>query len=780
MHADRSSAILIRGLVAIALVAVFVCTANLDRMSPPPPGWGVYAWFQRIAAVALAAAFVLAVAARTGAGPLDLALPAVLSAAGASLQAASAWTIPIAAAPGVPPGPATAPASIDPLVQGAATAALMLVLLVHEWHRRRAAAPAAPPRARLRAAVRSLAVDPASLLFGPVFQKEVRVAGRHRATYAARLLVPLILTGVVGAAYAGLTQDLRAYAGAQRLQRLQSLAPAMAMVMAWAQFGLLLFIAPVLTSSAICDERRARTLPALLTTPLTSAQIVGGKMAGRLAQVVILALVGAPLLLGIRVYGGLEARVIVATTAVTLSASLLAAALGLMFSIWHRRAAPAAIYAILSMVALTLVPVAIITAIAVRSPGPPASLSILLALSPPVAMGGITAAVFEGGGGGPGSILHLDTIWIASSALSLGLAVIVLLFSTLALRRVLRAEAAGAVTEGRPRRRRPAPPATSSADGPTADDDGTAPADATAVAGGRRRAGTAAHGSARRESTVGDRPVLWREIRQNAFGSRRFFYALAAVASIALAWLYWSHGFFQGNASYLHATVAIVVVLGLCAQASLACTGAISGERDARTWDVLLTTPLTPAEIVLGKFAGGLRRTWFAFAVLAFHCVLCLVIGAIHPLTVAHLFLITLGAATFLCGTGLLLSMLCRRGAAAAVVNIALGLALWFVVPIAVVLAGEMFGYGQGDTRWALDAAFTINPVAMAAAATADVSPPRPFSFPPLRYDMPGGTLGPMAFTARVCLGAFLGIAVGIGALPLAVARFRRAAGRAS
>jgi ABC-type transport system involved in multi-copper enzyme maturation permease subunit len=763
MHADRSSAFLIRGLVAIALVAVFICTANLDRMSPPPPGWGVYAWLQGIAAVALAAAFVLAIAARAGTGALDLLLPAALSVAGASLQAASAWAIPTAAAPGSRPGPATAPASIDPLVQGAATAALMAALLVHEWRRRRAAAPTAPLRARLRAALRSLTVDPASLLFGPVFQKEVRVAGRHRATYAARLLVPLILTGVVGAAYAGMTQDLRAYSGAQRLQRLQSLAPAMAMVMAWAQFGLLLFIAPVLTSSAICDERRARTLPALLTTPLTSAQIVGGKMAGRLVQVVILALVGAPLLLGIRVYGGLEARVIVATTAVTLSASLLGAALGLMFSIWHRRAAPAAIYAILSMVALTLVPVAIITAITVRSPGPPASLSILLALSPPIAMGGITAAVFEGGGGGPGSILHLDTIWVTSSALSLGLAALVVLFSTALLRRVLRAEAAGAMTEPRPRRRRSAArPAPS---------DG-----ATAVVAGPRRGGRGPRGG----GEVGDRPVLWREFRQSAFGSRRFFYALAAVASIALAWLYWSHGFFQGNASYLHATVAIVVVLGLCAQASLACTGAISGERDARTWDVLLTTPLTPAEIVLGKFAGGLRRTWFAFAVLAFHCALCLVIGAIHPLTVAHLFLIALGAATFLCGTGLLLSMLLRRGAAAAVVNMALGLALWFVLPIAVVLAGEMFDYRPGDTRWALDAAFTINPVAMAAAATAEVSPPRPSSFPPLRYDMPGGTLGPTAFTAHVCVGAFLGTAVGIGAVFIAIARFHRAAGRAS
>jgi ABC-type transport system involved in multi-copper enzyme maturation permease subunit len=255
---------------------------------------------------------------------------------------------------------------------------------------------------------------------------------------------------------------------------------------------------------------------------------------------------------------------------------------------------------------------------------------------------------------------------------------------------------------------------------------------------------------------------------------------MAAVASLALAWLYWSHGFFQGDASYVHSIVAIVVVLGLCVQASLACTGAVGGERDARTWDVLLTTPLTPAEIVLGKFAGGLRRAWFAFAVLAFHCGLCLLIGAIHPLTVAHLFLVALGTTAFLSGTGLLLSVICRRTTAAAVANMALGLTLWFVLPIAVVLAGELFDYRPGDTRNALNAVFTFNPVAMAAAASADVSPPRPFDFPRLQYAMAGGTLGPTAFTAHVGVGAFLGIVLGIGAAFLAVARLPRAAGRTS
>src|SRR5690606_27845069 len=117
----------------------------------------------------------------------------------------------------------------------------------------------------------------------------------------------------------------------------------------WFRYAALGLTAPLLTCGAICEERRARTLPALLTTPLSAAQIVFGKLSSRLVQLLILALLATPLLLAVRVFGGIDAEVIVAGMAVSISTVVLGAALGLAYSVRHRRAATAALLALFSV-----------------------------------------------------------------------------------------------------------------------------------------------------------------------------------------------------------------------------------------------------------------------------------------------------------------------------------------------------------------------------------------------------------------------------------------------
>jgi ABC-type transport system involved in multi-copper enzyme maturation permease subunit len=98
---------------------------------------------------------------------------------------------------------------------------------------------------------------------------------------------------------------------------------------------------------------------ALMTTPLNAAQIVFGKLTSRLVMLAILALLVAPLLLAIRVFGGLDGRVVIATTAISLSTAFLGAALGLMYSTWHKRASNAAVFGLLTLVLLQAAPSAI-------------------------------------------------------------------------------------------------------------------------------------------------------------------------------------------------------------------------------------------------------------------------------------------------------------------------------------------------------------------------------------------------------------------------------------
>jgi ABC-type transport system involved in multi-copper enzyme maturation permease subunit len=70
------------------------------------------------------------------------------------------------------------------------------------------------------------------------------------------------------------------------------------------QLGLIAFLAPTFTASAITQERDAQTYNILLTTPLSSAQIVFGSLLSRLFFVFMLLLAGLPIFLITMVYGG--------------------------------------------------------------------------------------------------------------------------------------------------------------------------------------------------------------------------------------------------------------------------------------------------------------------------------------------------------------------------------------------------------------------------------------------------------------------------------------------
>ncbi|MBC7834087.1 MAG: ABC transporter permease subunit, partial [Phycisphaerales bacterium] len=304
------------------------------------------------------------------------------------------------------------------------------------------AALAGTPRARPRVDWSNL--SPLRLFFGPVFQREVRSTGRRRWTYVLRMIFPLGMLGIVTLAYMGMTQSLdhvgsSGVGGAARLQLLQRLAPQLATVIAWCQFAALTFLGPVLTGPCICDEKRNRTLSALMTTPMTSAQIILGMLTSRLVHVFIITLAAAPLLLAIRIFGGLEASIILSFTGIVLSAGLAGATIGLFFSIGSRTATSAATGAVLVLILQTAAPLAVLAYYAVHYNVPPPGW--VYAVSPAMSMFGVTAGLFDGGGG-PGAMGY-QTLALLSTAINLTLATITVLISIVALRRVMLAQAAG-------------------------------------------------------------------------------------------------------------------------------------------------------------------------------------------------------------------------------------------------------------------------------------------------------------------------------------------------
>ncbi|HZW05739.1 MAG TPA: hypothetical protein VFF65_01345, partial [Phycisphaerales bacterium] len=210
--------------------------------------------------------------------------------------------------------------------------------------------PTRPPRLwRLKRFLRSL--NPARLLFGPVFQRDIRTSGRRKGTYAARLLVLLVPSIVVALVFTATSSRSTFYGSstAARMQALQDTALAVATTIAWCQLITLTFIAPLLTAGSIVEERTARALSVIAASPLSPGRVVGGLFAARMVQLGLLALLPLPLILAIRTFGGLETSFILWTSAVAVCSAVAMASVGLWASTFATRPASAISFSLLAL-----------------------------------------------------------------------------------------------------------------------------------------------------------------------------------------------------------------------------------------------------------------------------------------------------------------------------------------------------------------------------------------------------------------------------------------------
>lgn len=610
-------------------------------------------------------------------------------------------------------------------------------------------------RTVVRDTIRGALRNPFAQFFGPIFDKEVRVMGRRRVTYFVRAAYPLALLGLISIVYFAAMAEIRQGAsGADRLQRLQEIAPMIALFLAWAQYLMLLFMAAALTAPAICDERRTRTLASLMTTPMTAAQIVMGKLTSRLAQLLILSLISAPFLLGIRVFGGLDAEAIVAIIAITISSTFLMASLGILASIWGRKPANATVLAVMLYIVLTVAPA--VLAIVWSGGGPPPD--EIVAFSSPLAM--MAVSIQMSGGFGP--VVLLDELAVANSVINVSVGLVALLLGAVCLRGVMLSETA--LDAPRKKVKKSKRKRVGAAAPPPAGDD-SAPIEAPPEP-------EIHEVLVERRTVVGDNPVLWRELRQPALGSRRVMIWAAVIIAGLILWMYAEHG---PQDEHPHMIVSIVGTLLILFQAAVASTPTITNEKDSSTWSTLLTTPLTAREILVPKLIGSIKKLWFIAAVIGAELLVGVFADRVRPVVFLHLAMIIGSVGVFLGGTGILLSLITRRTSAAGLLNIMLAGGLWIGAPILASIASEVIFHG-GWTPFE-KATFLINPIAMTVVAVeASVSGRHIWT-----ADMPNGPdYSLLEFTAVLCVVCAIGCAVGLGSLFIATRHFNRLAGRSS
>jgi ABC-type transport system involved in multi-copper enzyme maturation permease subunit len=587
-------------------------------------------------------------------------------------------------------------------------------------------------------------------LHNPIIQKEVMVAGRRRSTYVVRCLSVLILLAIAVISYVGVFFDESAgESGLQFMQRAQELAPALTAMVLWFEYVTLLLIGPTIVGGSLCDERRSGTLGALFTTPLTAFQIAGGKLVAGLSQLVILVLLALPLLLALRVFGGVDLELVVAMAALVLSSAVLACTLALFYSAKAARGFSATSSAIVSMIAIQGgVPLAFLVATYKGALSTTIGERLIEVCCGPGALGMATATLV---GEAPRMWTSAANLCWYNALYSLGFAALAFVALVIRLRRVMLKDAGSRVEllTRRQRRKQAKSQATSGPD--VAGASPIAPAGQVLAAGSsalKPRGGAAEQEVMGKDSReVGDQPVLWRELAQPAFQSRVRF----IIASVVIVGFLMYLNLQVEEPDDRHRINMVLMGIGMVICLAIACgasSSSIPQERESRTLDVLMTTPLTAREIVMGKFWGAMRRQWFVPAVLLTHLFLSGILGSTVPtMALVHVGGTFLVMVAFLNAVGLWVSINAKKSSRAAVKTALIALGCW-ALPF--LMIGLLFALWSDEAmEFFLGLVVIVNPVFWAAGSVTE--PMRHYT-----YHADGAyTLPPPIFDEHVGVVAF-------------------------
>jgi len=402
-------------------------------------------------------------------------------------------------------------------------------------------------------------------LTGPLLDKELRVSSRRKRNYFLRCGY-IILLGVFILSTWYSTVVLRSSGSAvYQASRLSQAGRHIITAIIWFQFIVAQLVAIVMLSSAISDEIRTGTLNVLMTTPISSFQIVMGKLFSKLLQLMLLLAISMPLLAIIRVFGGVPWNYVVSSVCITLCAAVFAGALSLLLSISERRS-----YAVILSAAILylLVFVAFLPGLFMGLAvadilNQQATQSVLALASPFWAMMRNTQLMASASGGNLSLWPFHCLFMLTATAVLVGLSVW----------RVRKA--ALIATSGR----------------------NISPKKTKKASAGVIKRVTGA-------------PIIWKEMRKGYIGRGKgnivMFFLLIGLSISYLISMFFPLG--MGRYSVLVYFLTSGFYLAVMVRFAVLSAGGIAAEKDARTWPILLMTPLEDKEIVWGKAMAAFRR----------------------------------------------------------------------------------------------------------------------------------------------------------------------------
>ncbi|HEV3163216.1 MAG TPA: ABC transporter permease subunit [Isosphaeraceae bacterium] len=445
------------------------------------------------------------------------------------------------------------------------------------------------------------------MLPGPVFQWELIRTARKPRFFWLRTLYGLILLFLIWQNYAVMSLALSSQFGGFELQILSVLGPTMFYMFASVQLLAVVILTPTAFATAIVEERQRRTLHYLLASPLSSGEIVVGKLMAKLLYLGVFLAVGLPVVSLLTLIGGIEPLLIFLVYGGTLTTAFMLGSAGILISTYARKVREAVVGAGGFTFVWLIIPIVISAILPLVTRGTTASefSSWVLAANEWVAATN-PFTLISGFSRGP-SFWQPQLAWLIGLQLAYGTA-----FTLLAVWRL------------RPVFRR----------------------QESRVVGSRWLGKGAWKWRLLRRPPCGDDPILWKE----RYTSRVSGVAMVATVLLGMVilgalgyttYLFMWPAITQSSAfsdyesnMFIRAVVTGLYVLGVLAVSSNVAIS-IPSEREEDTWSSLLATPLSEMEILRGKMVGLVLRFWPVGALIAFYLLLGVVTRVVHPLGAA-------------------------------------------------------------------------------------------------------------------------------------------------
>ena len=182
-----------------------------------------------------------------------------------------------------------------------------------------------------------VAREPVRDMFGPVFWYEAMRIGRKRSTFILRMLYILGIVGLFTMMYLDWLNDSRYEYGSGRgtvpPSYMARFAEGFFYTYAVVQLAVAVLLTPAFVAGSIADEKERKTLEFLLATDLQNREIVFGKLAARLLNLLMYLLAGLPIIAFLQLFGGIDPDVALATFAGTGITICGLASLGILMSV---------------------------------------------------------------------------------------------------------------------------------------------------------------------------------------------------------------------------------------------------------------------------------------------------------------------------------------------------------------------------------------------------------------------------------------------------------------